>query len=131
MLGDNGAVTRSGSPSPLTTYRVTVPRSITPYDLGDAPMATASGPDTITGDADNDVLLGQAGNDRVDGGTEADYAEGGQDADLVLGGDGDDDVAGGSSARSRAVRDRTVSPTAPTTSTAAPARTSSSVTTAC
>jgi Ca2+-binding RTX toxin-like protein len=97
VLGDNGALTRSGSPSQLTTNRVTAARSITPYDLGDAALTAAYGPDTITGDADNDVLLGQGGNDRVDGGTEADYAEGGQDSDLVLGGEGDDDVAGGSS----------------------------------
>ena len=99
MLGDNGAVTRptsrpvdvlrgAGDGQPLTTNRVTAARSITPYDLGDSlTRPTTSGPDTITGDADNDVLLGQAGNDRVDGGTEADYAEGGQDSDLVLGGD--------------------------------------------
>ncbi|WP_165354482.1 calcium-binding protein [Nocardioides glacieisoli] len=110
VLGDNGAVTRptstglvtsvvpSVTASRLTTNRVTAARSITPYDLGDTPLAATSGSDTLTGDADNDVLLGQAGNDRVDGGTEADYAEGGQDSDLVLGGDGDDDLAGGSSA---------------------------------
>ena len=110
VLGDNGSVTRpastglsttfvaSASASQLTTNRVVAARSIAPYDLGDTPTATASGPDTITGDLGNDVLLGQGGNDRVDGGTEADYAEGGQDSDLVLGGEGDDDVVGGSSA---------------------------------
>ena len=105
VLGDNGAVTRPGSPGSgtrLTDNRRVPVRSITPYDLGDSPEPTASGADTITGDADNDVLLGQGGNDRVDGGTEADYAEGGQDSDLVLGGTDDDDVVGGSSASSAA-----------------------------
>ena len=76
VLGDNGAVTRPASTglstsfvapvtaSRLTTNRVTAAHSITPYDLGDTPLAAASGSDTITGDADNDVLLGQGGNDR-------------------------------------------------------------------
>jgi Ca2+-binding RTX toxin-like protein len=108
VLGDNGALTRPTSllvggltalsASPLTANRVTVPRAIAPYDLGDSPDSGTSGADTITGGADNDVLLGQSGNDQADGGSEADYVEGGQDSDLVLGGSEDDDVVGGSSA---------------------------------
>ena len=111
VLGDNGSLTRPASSmglsttlvtgslgSPLTANRTVAQRSIAPYDLGDIAVADASGPDTITGDADNDVLLAQGGNDRADGGSEADYVEGGQGADLVLGGSQDDDVAGGSSA---------------------------------
>ena len=102
VLGDNGAVTR-GTSEPadtrrLTANRVVTQRSITPYDLGDSPAAGTSGPDTVTGDADDDVLLGQGGKDSVDGGTEDDYAEGGRDSDLVRGGTGDDDLVGGSSA---------------------------------
>jgi len=105
VLGDNGSLTRPLSipllpnllASPLTVDRVSVARSIAPYDLGDSPVAGTSGADTITGGADNDVLLGQGGNDSADGGSEADYVEGGQDSDLVLGGSEDDDVVGGSS----------------------------------
>ena len=108
VLGDNGSLTRPASlltggltalvATPLTTNRVSVQRSIAPYDLGDGPTSGTSGADTITGGTDNDVLLGQGGNDSADGGSEADYVEGGQDSDLVLGGSEDDDLAGGSSA---------------------------------
>lgn len=104
LLGDDGALTRTltGSTGPqagaLTAGRVSVQRSLTPYDLGETPAGAASGGDRIDGGAENDVLLGQGGDDRVDGGTHDDYAEGGQGSDLVLGGAEDDDLAGGSSA---------------------------------
>lgn len=98
VLGDNGALLRSGTSDPLTIHRVAVQRLIAPHDLGDAPASGTSGADTITGGADNDVLLGQGGDDQVDGGAEADYAEGGQGSDLVLGGSHDDEVVGGSAA---------------------------------
>lgn len=103
VLGDNGSLTRpatSLTASPLTTNRVTAARTITPYDLGDGPVAGTSGPDTLTGGTETDVLLGQGGADGVDGGAGADYAEGGQSSDLVLGGTEDDDLVGGSSAGS-------------------------------
>ena len=108
MLGDNGALTRPVAPataSPLTLNRTgeLAQRAVVPYDLGDAPEPGTSGPDKITGEADNDVLLGQGGGDWVDGGAEADYVEGGQGSDLVLGGTEDDDVVGGSSAGSATV----------------------------
>ena len=109
VLGDNGSLTRPVSmglvPAPLTSPgassltngRVEF-RSITPYDLGESPVADASGADVILGGTENDVLLAQGSNDSVDGGSQADYAEGGQGSDLVLGGSEDDDVVGGSSA---------------------------------
>jgi Ca2+-binding RTX toxin-like protein len=98
VLGDNGALTRAGSLSPLTANRVSVQRSLAPYDLGESPAALRSGADTITGGTQNDVLLGQGGDDSVDAGDQDDYAEGGQGSDLVVGGAGDDDALGGSSA---------------------------------
>jgi Ca2+-binding RTX toxin-like protein len=97
ILGDNGAVLRTGPTSVLTQQRGIVERSITPYDLAPVTAASTHGADLVTGDAGNDVILGQAGTDRLKGNADGDYVEGGADADWVEGNAGDDELVGGSS----------------------------------
>jgi Ca2+-binding RTX toxin-like protein len=95
-LGDNGAVLRSGTVSPLVTGRGMTDRSIAPYDTVVAALPTRSGPDDVRGEDATDVLLGQDGTDTVRGGDADDYAEGGQARDWIEGNDGTDDLVGGS-----------------------------------
>ena len=131
VLGDNGSLTRPdrrgadglliAATSPLTLNRVTAQRAIAPYDLGDSSVAGTSGADTITGDADNDVLLGQGGNDQRGRRLRGRLRRG--RPGLRPGAAAVPRTTTSSAARPRAARRtpraRSVSPTAPTTSTAA------------
>jgi Ca2+-binding RTX toxin-like protein len=96
VLGDNGAIRRTGPMHPLTAGRGIPGRAISLLDLGDAPQPGSSGDDLVTGNAGNDVILGQGGNDRLKGDAGHDYLEGGPGDDWLEGGDGDDDLVGGS-----------------------------------
>lgn len=78
---------------------VSTPGVVVPLDLKTAGAATGSeaGPDTITGDADDDVIYATGGGDTVYGNGGDDYVEGGSGADTLHGDDGVDRIMGGSS----------------------------------
>ncbi|HEU5000489.1 MAG TPA: calcium-binding protein, partial [Lapillicoccus sp.] len=101
VLGDNGLVTRGGTPHPVTADRGIATRTIQPYDLAAAAAlpAVRAGNDVLLGEDGVDVVFGQAGLDRALAGAASDYAEGGPDADWLEGGDGSDDLVGGSSTK--------------------------------
>lgn len=96
VLGDNGAITRDGTPSEFTLARGMTPRTVTPYDWS-ASDPSVAGDDVINGNEANDVVLGEAGADTIHGNAGDDYLEGNQGADSVFGDDGQDDILGGSS----------------------------------
>lgn len=53
------------------------------------------GDDTLSGGADNDTLFGRAGDDRLFGGSESDSLNGGIGKDVLRGGMGNDNLSGG------------------------------------
>ncbi|MCW2600804.1 MAG: toxins and related Ca2+-binding protein-like protein [Frankiales bacterium] len=95
-LGDNGILTRVGTPDPRTfrigsSLGIMTRRSITAYDLSNSgsirtlPARAVYGNDQVSGGSGVDLLLGQDGADALTGEAGDDYVEGNGGNDAVYG----------------------------------------------
>ena len=94
ILGDNGRIVRTGSPS--TFLSGGEERDVELFDL-DSKNLALSGLDSITGDLTNDQVFGGGEKDTIHGNEGDDYAEGNGGADDIWGDIGQDDLIGGTS----------------------------------
>ena len=98
---DGGSITLLGSGSGFTSLAeiMFVDGTWSNADLlAFSTAATGDGPDTLTGDDNDNVISGLGGDDVLDGAGGNDTLDGGEGADTLIGGTGDDVLEGGAGA---------------------------------